>query len=68
MAQQQENKAAVKWEPGQKCKIFNHSRKRWVEGRIFEVFEEDGEKYVNVKYGKGLEISLPIIRIYEILK
>ena len=52
MAQQQENEPVAIWKPGQKCKIFDHSRKRWVEGRVFEVFEDNGEQCVNVKYGK----------------
>ena len=54
MAQRQENDEEEIWKSGQICKVYDHSRKRWVEGKVIEVFEDNGEEYVRVEYGKRI--------------
>ena len=68
MAQKQDVAANDMWKPGQHCKVYDHSRKRWVDGKVIEIFEDNGEEYVNVKYGKrtrDIPPNHPELRLVE---
>ena len=52
MAQRQENVEEEIWKSGQICKVYHHSRQRWVDGKVIDVFEDNGEEYVKVQFGK----------------
>ena len=52
MAQKQESAENEKWKSGQKCKVYDRFRNRWVDGEIVEVIDDENGEFINVQYGK----------------
>ena len=41
-----------KWEIGQECDIYCRAERRWVDGQILDIFQDEEGEWVKVKYGR----------------
>ena len=61
MAQRQTkrtNELSRDWKAGQKCEVYDHKTKQWVEGEVIEMFKDEDGEWVTLKYG-GRRSQLP---------
>ena len=52
MAQQPRGTLTEKWKNHQKCEIYSRSQKRWIEGKVIDIFTDEEGQWVKVKYGR----------------
>ena len=55
MAQQQLKGQSVKWKQGQKCEIYSRLQRRWIEGEVIDIFEDEEGEWVKVKYERTIK-------------